>query len=70
MDVYLHCLRLHQLATSTRLEVDQTCPVVYILAHILNQRIFKELNQSDTFVMDAIDERFEVLVPSCGGTQR
>ena len=70
MTVYVYCLRLHQLDVSTRLKVDQTCPVVYILAHILIQRSFKELNQSYTSMMDAICERLKGVVPSHGGTQQ
>ena len=69
MAVYVYCPWLHQLAMSTRLQVHKTCPVGYILAHILNQRSFKELNQSDTSVMDAIGERFEGVVLSHGGNQ-
>ena len=70
VDLYLYCLLLQQLASSTRLQVDQTCPMGYIPAHILIQRVFKDINQSYTSVMDAIGERFEGLAPSYGGTQR
>ena len=70
MAVYLYCPRLHQLAASTRLQVDQTCSVGYTLSHILIWRSFKDLNQSDTSVMDAIGKRFEGLLPSHGGTQK
>ena len=70
MDVYLYCPRIHQLAASTRIQVDQTCPVGYILAQILTSRSFKEINQLDTSVMDAIGESFEGVVPSHGGTKK
>ena len=70
MAAYLYCPRLHQLAVSTRLQVYQTCPVGYILAHILSRRSFKEINQLDTSVMDAIGKRFEGVVPSHGGTKQ
>ena len=68
MAVYWYFLRLHQLVASTQLQVDQTCPMGYILAHILIRRSFKELNQSDTSLMDATGERFEGVVPSHVGT--
>ena len=58
MAVNLYCLFLHQLVASTRLQVAQTCPVGYILAHILIRRRINELNQSDTSVMEAIGKRF------------
>ena len=70
MAVYLYCLRLHQLAASTQLQVNQNYPLGYILDQILIQRIFKYINQSDTYLVDAIGERFEGVVPSHGGTQR
>ena len=38
----------------------------YILAHILRRRIFKEINQSETPVMDAIGKRLEGVFPSYG----
>ena len=43
--VQLYCPRLHQLAASTRLHVDQTCTIYYILAHISSRRILKDINQ-------------------------
>ena len=70
MALYLYCPRIHQLTASNRIQVDQTCPVGYILAHILSLSIFKELNQLYTSVMDAIGKRFEVVVPYHGVTQR
>ena len=70
MSVYLYCLCLHQLDVSTRIQVDQTFPVGYILAHILSQSVCKEINQPYTSVMDVIGKRFEGVVPSHGGTQR
>ena len=70
MAVYLYCLRLHQLAAYTRLQVDQTCTVGYILSQLLIQRSFKYLNKSETYVMDAIGERFKSVFPSHSGTQR
>ena len=66
MAVYVYFPRLHQLGVSTWIQVDQTCPVGYILAQILIQSRFKELNQLDTSVMYAIGERFEGVVPSHG----
>ena len=70
MAVYVYYPRLHQLITSTRIQVDQTCPVGYILAHILSRRIFKDLNQLDSSVMDAIGKRFKGVLPSHGGTNQ
>ena len=70
MAIYLYCPQLHQLAVSTRLQVDQTCTVGYTLAHILSRRRFKELNQSENSVMGAIGDRIKGVVPSHGGTQR
>ena len=52
------------------LQVDQTYPVGYILSHILIRISYNELNQSDTYMMNAIRKRFEGVVPSHGGTQQ
>ena len=60
----------HQMGVTNRLQVDKTCPVGYILAHVLIQRSFKELNQLETSVMGVIDKRFEGVVPYHGGTQK
>ena len=68
VSVYLLCL--HQLYTTTKLQVDQTSPVEYILDHLLSQRSFKKLNQPDTYFMDAIGEIFDGLVPYHGRTQQ
>ena len=70
MDIYLYYLRIHQLAVFTRLQVDQTCPVGYILSRLLRRRIFKDLNQSENCVMDVIGERFGGVFPPHGGTQQ
>ena len=70
MTLYLYFPRLHQLAASTRLQVDQTFSVGYILAHVLIWSRIKEINQSDTSVLDAIGERFEDVLPSHGRSQR
>ena len=70
MAVYLYCLRLHQLAASTRLQVDQTCPVVSILFQVLSLSKFKEINQLYTYAMEAIGDRFEGVVLSHVQTQQ
>ena len=54
----------------TRLQVNQTCPMGYILAHILSLRRFKDINLLDTSMMEAIGERFKGVVPFHGGTQK
>ena len=41
-----------------------------IFSHIFIRSSFNNLNQLVTSVMDAIDERFEVIVPSHGLTQK
>ena len=70
MVVLLDCLQIHQLGVTTHAQVDQTCPVVSIFDHIFSRRIFKNINQSDNSVVDAIGERFEVILPSHGVTQK
>ena len=70
MDVYLYCLRTHQLDATIRIQVAQTCLKDSILAHVLIQRSFKEINQLDTSVMGAISKRFEAVLSSHGGTQQ
>ena len=64
MAVFLDCPRIHQLAATTQLQVDQTCPVISIFSHMFSQRIFNDLNQLGTFWMEAICERFELIVLS------
>ena len=70
MAISLYCQRLHQLSETTQLHVDQTCPIGYILVRVLIQSRFKDLNQSDTSLIDAIGGRFEGVVPSHGGTHQ
>ena len=70
MAVFLDWSRLHQLATPTQIQVDQTCPVGYIFYHVFIRSIFNKINQSGTYVMDAIGDRFKVIVPSHGVTQK
>ena len=70
MAIFLDCPRLHQLAVTTLLQVDQTCTVGSIFAHIFIRRSFNILNQSDTSVMDAIGKRSKGIVPYCGVTQQ
>ena len=68
--IYLYCPWLHQLAASTQLKVDKTCPIGYILDQILSQRSFKDIKQSDSSVTNTIGKRFEDVVPYHGGPQR
>ena len=70
MAVFLEWSRLHKLATPNRLQVDQTCTVGYIFYHIFIRRSFNKINQSDTSEMDAIVDRFKVIVPSHGVTHK
>ena len=58
------------MSTTTRLQFDQTCPVGYIFDHLFSWRRFNNLNQSDSYEMDAICERFKVIAPSHGVTQK
>ena len=58
------------MAAFTRLHVDQTCPMGYILSHILIRKSFKDLNQLDTSMMDATGKRFEGVIPSHGRTHK
>ena len=69
MAVLLEFPRLHQLSTTNHTQVDQTFTVGYIFEHIFIQRSFNELNKPENFVMYAIENRFEVIVPSSGITQ-
>ena len=64
MAIFLDCLWLYQLAATTQLQVDQTCPMGYIFAYVFSQRILKDLNQLYTSMMDIMGERFEGIVPS------
>ena len=68
--VYLYCPCPHQSGATTRIQVDQIFPMGSILAHLLIPSSFKELNQSDTYVMCAIGKRFEGVVPFHGRTQQ
>ena len=70
MAIFLDCPRLHQLAVTALLQVDQTCTVGYIFARIIIRRSFNILNQSDTSVMDAIGKRSKGIVPYYGVTQK
>ena len=70
MAVSLYCPLIHQLAVSTRIQVDQTCPLVSILAHILTQRRLEEIIHFEIPVMDATGKKFEGVVPSHGGTHK
>ena len=51
MVVFLDGLQLHQLATTTRSQVDQTYPLGYILPHMFIQRISNVINQYNTSLM-------------------
>ena len=61
---------IHQLAATTWSQVDQTCPVGYIFVHVFTQRSFNEIKKLDTSVMDAIYDRFKVIVSYYGITQQ
>ena len=70
MDVLLELPRLHQLAVTTRSQVDQTCPMRFIFSHVFIQRRSNEVNQLDTSAVEAIGNRFKGIVPKHGIIQQ
>ena len=70
MAVLLDCMRLHQLAATTRPQVDKTCPMGYIFFHVFIQSSFNEINQSDTSAVDSKCKRFNGIVRFHGITQQ